>query len=745
MSDTNVKIENWNFGCHSLLADEKIPAGASSDENNWLSFEDRIELIRGKYLIGARESGIGKVRGFHAAYKTDGTSVWFRKQGTKIQYFNIVTNLWVDVITVTADAEYTFANYFSLAGSFVYICGVDGLYKICTANPGSYLSMYNAAINYKGKIMITTARMYLWDRAEDRTGLYLSYIDEANYTTITAEVLDPSGQTTYTGWLAAKGVKASGTLTSTGVIPTDGDTITIGTGATTRTYIFKTVLTVPGTIPYEVLIDGSAAAALDNLKLAINLGAGIGNKYSTGTLIHPTVEATVNTDTTQDVRAKIAGTAGNAIITTEMAATLSWGGGVLAGGSENLIRSVFGIVLRGTTGAGIETFADDFNGVLTGSLGGTGTINYATGQYSVTFNGVVTAGNVEVDYQWENSNDGGVTDFTFSSPRLAGEGCIFRQDDGGDRIMNVLLFDNKIYSIKARSVYELELTADDTNAVNLIFRKDIGMKFFRSAVATSLGIIFMDTANPDKPKLTQLQRNITGDNLIPVELASQFKFANYSWDECAMETLGEYIVMTAMDGENSETILLFNNRLKTIDIVKYTASCFMKDGGILYAGDSITNNTFQLFSGFDDDGYEIKNYWIGRNERYDTEDLKKLKKLTFRGLIGRSQTVEIYMSIDNDSFELVGTIEGDADYVDETERHVIGANMIGVDEIGGGGEGSVIAYRYFMEIKLQKNRFHTRKIKFVATGIEYVSIEFQMDKDIRFDGWANKLPKKYRI
>lgn len=37
--------------------------------------------------------------------------------------------------------------------------------------------------------MIATARMVMWDLPNDKTGLYGSYIDEANYTTETAEVL----------------------------------------------------------------------------------------------------------------------------------------------------------------------------------------------------------------------------------------------------------------------------------------------------------------------------------------------------------------------------------------------------------------------------------------------------------------------------------------------------------------------------------------------------------------------------
>jgi len=47
---------------------------------------------------------------------------------------------------------------------------------------------------------------------------------------------------------------------------------------------------------------------------------------------------------------------------------------------------------------GVETFADDGCGRLTGSAGGTGTVNYKTGVYSITFNAnVVNEVDVVVD------------------------------------------------------------------------------------------------------------------------------------------------------------------------------------------------------------------------------------------------------------------------------------------------------------------------------------------------------------
>lgn len=583
-----------------------VPAGAASDSNNWVTAEDRIELSRGKLLIGALETGNTPVRGLHVAYRVDGTAVFFRRQTTKVQYYNTATELWADTITgLTSGNEMTFCNYQSLAGSFVYAVGPEGIWKIATANPASSLSVYSASKNYKGYAIIDTARMFLWNRIEDRTGLYMSYIDSATYTTVTAEALGD----TATGTLAAR----------------------------------------------------------------------------TGT------------------------------------------------------RTVFAVSITDTSSG--EVFTDNYNGTLTGSLGGTGTINYVTGAFTTSQSGAGTA-----TYQWEDSNAGGVTDFTFSGTRLAGQGDLFRQDVGGDRIQTVLVQDGRYYSIKARSVYELDLTADDRNATNLVFLKDIGCQFFRSAVATSLGMVLLDTSNPDKPKLSRLERNLAGDNLVPNDLAPQFDFSAFVWDACAMETWGENIVFTGRtsDSTNNNRLFLYNARLKTIDIFNFEATVLMKNAGLLYAGDALSENVYNLFSGFDDDGFNIENNWDGNAERFGFEELKRFRYLVFRGQISPDQNIEVYQSYDNDDYQLVGTIRGDGNYVDTANPYTIGSTAVGSAEIGGGGDG-VTAYDYFHSFRVRTPKFYQRRIRFKATGTGYCSISFHKDQDILLSGSGNKIPKKYRV
>jgi len=120
---------------------------------------------------------------------------------------------------------------------------------------------------------------------------------------------------------------AQGTLTSTGVAPADGATVTIGG----KVYTFQTTLT---NVNGNVHVGSSAAQALDHLKAAVNLDAGAGTQYAAATTEHPTVEATTNTNTTQLFVAKTAGTVGNVITTTESSGVLSFGAATLTGGTN---------------------------------------------------------------------------------------------------------------------------------------------------------------------------------------------------------------------------------------------------------------------------------------------------------------------------------------------------------------------------------------------------------------------------
>lgn len=121
---------------------------------------------------------------------------------------------------------------------------------------------------------------------------------------------------------------ATATITSNGTAPTSGDTVTIAG----KTYTFLTALT--NTVPNEVLIGGTAAAALTNLKAAIQFGmVGVGTQYSTQTQPNQEVQGgTLSATVLQLVATKQSGADGNSIGISKVAATLTLSGATLTGG-----------------------------------------------------------------------------------------------------------------------------------------------------------------------------------------------------------------------------------------------------------------------------------------------------------------------------------------------------------------------------------------------------------------------------
>ena len=117
-----------------------------------------------------------------------------------------------------------------------------------------------------------------------------------------------------------------GKLLSSGVAPSDGDTVTIGA----KTYTFKTTLTGGGSgHEGEVLINTTAAAALLNLIRAINHTGTAGTDYDCAA-VNPdvTADAAVTASTYFWVYA-ILPTSTAAL--TAVAVTLSWSAAVLGG------------------------------------------------------------------------------------------------------------------------------------------------------------------------------------------------------------------------------------------------------------------------------------------------------------------------------------------------------------------------------------------------------------------------------
>ena len=110
---------------------------------------------------------------------------------------------------------------------------------------------------------------------------------------------------------------------------------------------------------YDINVGANAAESLDFLKAAINAtGTGDGTDYHAGTLVHPDVVATTNTNTVQTILARVPGVTPNAYATTEASAHLAWADTTLGGGTGNSNPGVTTATATITINGRVYTFVD---------------------------------------------------------------------------------------------------------------------------------------------------------------------------------------------------------------------------------------------------------------------------------------------------------------------------------------------------------------------------------------------------
>lgn len=158
-------------------------------------------------------------------------------------------------------------------------------------------------------------------------------------------------------------VAATDILTSDATNVSNGETVTIDQ----TIYRFMTVMTQA----YDVQIGADAATTLDNLKAAINASGTPGTEYFTGTLIHPSVTATTNTNTAQTIAANTAGAGANSIPVLESSAHLSWATPKLAGGlaaSRTIIDTFTPVAGTMYNFGGDLTFSSGLFAIISGTV-----------------------------------------------------------------------------------------------------------------------------------------------------------------------------------------------------------------------------------------------------------------------------------------------------------------------------------------------------------------------------------------
>jgi hypothetical protein len=632
MTIPDFTISKW-FGLNTNIKDLKtLKAGISPDSLNWITAGkegDHIELRRGQKLLGTTRNEVegGKISGIGTALRYDGVEVPFFAYGRKVKYYDVDTDdvieVGTDMLPETASSDDVwFQPYQSLAGSFIYLGSPNsGVYKIPSANPGNAIDQQ--VNNYRfGVFHIGQSRAFAGQRNgttagnQDKTGLYLSYIDKAQLSDYTQVI----GESFGTG---------------------DGTTITF--------VHTMTDITAPKTAMYPSVTDGT------------------------------------------------------------------------------------------------ETFTDDRNGNMIGNLGGTGTVNYATGVVSVTFaTAPVVAAPITCSYYHETSTSTGILDFSGGE---SAQGKSFRQDNGGNfmAVFNLNLIEYCFHLLKT---WQFSGQLDDSQSTNLPYR-DIGIPYPRAAFQTPEGIIFADLARPNDPKFRRLEvlAGTSNTTIEPKSISDALDLSGHSFDYCVAFRWGDYEIFCVQERTNSvantyNSIMYVRNVLSgAYDRLDYYASCLSEYGGTLIAGDSLSNNVFTLFSGFDDDGEVIRNYYTTSDLNLKYDGLKICHRMVIDGLIQKEQSYKVQLSLDGGPYSDYYTISGNGVYVDSGISVSVGGTVIGSHAIGGSASssdgGNESAHPYEIDFPIHTDKFVNIRVRLEALGIGYVSVNSITFKDIRDKGRKN--------
>lgn len=776
-----VEWTNWNRGLQDKIEDQSIDQKAVSAELNFLTMGDKMELRRGMKGLGGYLTGSGKITGLTVGRRADGTEIPFRTRARKLEYYDSATDAWIEIGSDALEAaasgeDITMDSYHSLAGDFVYLGSPNShLRKIHVASPGTALDQDNPTTNFQGKIKVKRYAMFLWDRGgtaiSDKSQVYRSKLDKdeySDYTQIGSENVGvgDGAVKTFTGTLDFKdkliencedawNESVDGDVTS--VLDTadykvgSGSVkLTVAVGASAGDILATEAISSVNLInarKVKLWIKSSVATAAGNLQLLLDDTANCASPLESLDIPALVPNTWTPLELTLATPANLAG-----VISVGIKMVVDLGAFVLhldeirTDGSR---RTCFQVQINDT----VETFADNKNGVMVGSLGGTGTINYATGAFSVTFITAPTIGQTIIaSYRWEDASINGICDFTFAGTRGATDGFILPQNDAGN-METIATFNNVEYCIHEFKTYAVTISADDLTLTNLLFRSRVGIPNWRAAAETGDGIYYVDDTDQNDPKLRILTIGATGIDVVPLSISDQVNLSNYRFDAAATIEWGDYIVWACRTSNSltNNRVLVYHKIWKSIDVLDYYVSCFAILNGTLLGGDSVTNNVFVLFSGIDDDDSTIA---ASAETKLDTlglpQYLKKMKRVQIQGAIGPEQIIGVYAALDRGGYSKIGQIRGDGDYVDRSQAVTIGSVTLGHGEIGGGSDG-ILAYNYVKEFAVRLDKFLQIKIKFLVevdedtnvSGIGYFSFSTIRWCDIRKK--ERKLPRKYRF
>jgi hypothetical protein len=668
-----------------------LQPGDSADMLNWITGrnQDNIQLRRGQTLLGVTRRTGGNVTGLGVG-QLGSVQVPYYTANKSVYYFNATTGDTQEVNStnlLAATEDMWFVPYQNLAGSFLYFGSPHtSVYKVPIASSGDVVDQ--KLINYQFvHTRIDQNRMWGVGRygklfAPDLTSTYISGTDRQNFSAYPTPAINES-----------IGTGTGGVKTFTGTISTTAPSTIFGVlvaGATDSGH----AITAMGFISGQLTVTTS------------------GHTYNKGDYVFLSGVTSTGDPVNGNIATVITGGTGTiGIQTTAAVGTFTYGSG--------------GTIYP------CEVFTDQGSGALLSNLGGTGTVDYSTGVVAVTFNTAPANGTTIIANNYsEDSTTGGILNFTATTTPVLTDPYQFIQTGGGSALATAG-YQGIGYVLHQTRTWNIQLptsaTALHTDATNNQYWAHIGIPYPRAIFETGDGVLYVDNTNPATPKFSKLEipPNSTSLTVVPTWISQDLDLSNNFFDHAIAFQWGEYNIYACKQPANGQA--LPNNTVFYIqnifsgkwNVLDYSVNALAEFAGGLLSGDSLSPNMELLFSGVDDDGVAITNYWTSAAYDFGFNGTKKVKFLTIEGLIQSNQSIQVNIALDLGEFFTVFTIRGNGAYVNG-DSVAVGQHTVGSSTLGGGEE--IFGQPFVVDIPIFTDYFQNIQVQFSAQAIGWAQI-----------------------
>lgn len=332
------------------------------------------------------------------------------------------------------------------------------------------------------------------------------------------------------------------------------------------------------------------------------------------------------------------------------------------------------------------------------------------------------------------------TDFTFSAPRVAGQGDLITAPYGGGNIADVVNFEDS-FAVFKKYYIELDKYATDSTA-DIVATTPLkqGYGSINHAIKGRDDVFFV-TADKEITSLSRVQLKdtvpqTTNIGLIIKRLLDTFDFTSVVGHEYKQRIL--FACKQSSNDSHNNQIIVYNKQNKAFEGIWYlNASAFDIINGQLYAGDSTSPNVYQLFTDDHNDTrssivkFGLTGQWrsnwlhlVPRRSRFRTKpssfQTMSINAMAFEGYITDGTVITYTLAIDfTDTPELqfnFGILPDDEVFMQGAELGAfLGSNPLGLQPLGSISDPDPSGQRHFKFIIY----FPDKYCNYLSLGIDF--------------------------